>query len=67
MGRKDFIMLKITINKGKGIFEFEGSDKELAVESGMVMYHLIKNLRKSGRSDEYIRGLFEIVMDHHNE
>lgn len=57
-------MLKITINKGKGIFEFEGSDKELAVESGMTMYHLIKNLRNSGRSDDYIRGLFDIVMDH---
>ena len=60
-------MLKIIINGHKGTFEFEGSNFELGVDAGMMLAILIKRLRKSGRSDEFIRGLFEIVMGHHDE
>ena len=60
-------MLKMTINKEKGTLEFDGTDSELAVEVAMAMFQLIKNLRKSGRSDDFIRALVDTVMREDDE
>lgn len=59
-------MLKITVEDCKGTYEFEGTDYDLAMESGVIMYHLVKNLRKSEYSDAFIRGLFGVAMEHDN-
>lgn len=56
------VMLKITVNGDKGTFDFEGSNFEMAMDAGTIMYVLVKYLRKSGRSDAFIRGLFDVVM-----
>lgn len=56
-------MLKITVDGDYGTFEFEGSNFDMALEGGVLIYECVKNLRRSGRSDEFIRGMLEIVME----
>lgn len=57
-------MIKARVNHVETEFNVEGSAAVIAIEAEFLMYDLINVLKRTGRTDDFIRSMFEINMKH---
>lgn len=60
-------MINARVTMKETEFSFKGSAAVISVETGFLMYQLIDTLRETGRSDDFIRAMFEVCMKHQDE
>lgn len=60
-------MVKITVDDTKAGIEAEGKQEDIILETGFALYQCIIALRECGKSDAFIKGMFEIALTHKEE